>query len=44
MQGRSRGETPTTWEDVLTFLHAKRSNMEKLERGYSQRRTELEVN
>ena len=43
MQAKKKSEKPTTWEDVLTFLHAKRNNMEKLERGYSQRRSELEV-
>lgn len=44
MDTEKKGEKSIDWEDVLAFLYAKRDHMEKLEKGCSQRRKDLEVN
>lgn len=43
MDTKKRGDKPIDWEDVLAFLYSKRNYMEKLEKGCSQRRKDLEV-
>jgi len=43
MLRRQSSEKTIEWEDVIGFLSAKKNYIEKLERGYSQRRKNLEV-
>lgn len=43
MNTKKKDEKTIDWEDVLAFLIAKRNHMEKLEKGCSQRRKDLEV-
>lgn len=43
MNLKKKNQKSIDWEDVLAFLYAKRSHMEKLEIGCSARRKEFEV-